>query len=44
MEAEMARIERWSGALACLLQSATGLTNEAFANWLGIAVRTVALA
>src|SRR5687767_9054359 len=41
-ETAMTRIERWTGALACLLQSATGMTNESFASWLGIAVRTVA--
>lgn len=35
-------IEVWSGRYACLLQSALRLTNEAFANQLGIAVRTVA--
>ncbi|SCL12849.1 hypothetical protein [Micromonospora inyonensis] len=37
----MTRIERWTGALACLLQSASGMTNEGFANWLGVAIRTV---
>jgi hypothetical protein len=36
------RIEQWNGALACHLQSATGMTNERFAGWLGIATRTVA--
>ncbi|AXI78962.1 NUDIX hydrolase [Peterkaempfera bronchialis] len=35
-------IEVWNGRYACLLQSALRLTNEAFANQLGIAVRTVA--
>ncbi|MER7670661.1 NUDIX hydrolase [Kitasatospora sp. NPDC096128] len=35
-------IEVWSGRYACLLQSALRLTNEGFANRLGIAVRTVA--
>ena len=35
-------IERWTGALACDLQNAAGMTNERFADWLGIATRTVA--
>lgn len=32
---------RWTGELACALQTATGLTNEQFAERLGVAVRTV---
>nr|BFE55654.1 hypothetical protein GCM10020063_001800 [Dactylosporangium thailandense] len=32
---------RWTGELACALQAATGLTNEQFAERLGVAVRTV---
>ncbi|MFD8379069.1 NUDIX hydrolase [Streptomyces sp. NPDC059679] len=35
-------IELWNGRYACLLQSALRLTNEQFADRLGIAVRTVA--
>lgn len=35
-------IDVWSGRHACTLQSALRLTNEAFANHLGIALRTVA--
>lgn len=38
----MARVEQWTGRLACALQAAAGMTNERFAGWLGIAVRTVA--
>lgn len=38
----MARTDQWTGHLACVLQAATGMTNEGFAAWLGIAVRTVA--
>jgi hypothetical protein len=38
----LARVEQWTGATACLFQSAAGMTNERFAGWLGIAVRTVA--
>jgi hypothetical protein len=35
-------IEGWNGASACALQAALRLSNEAFAEHLGIAVRTVA--
>ena len=35
-------IDVWSGRTACALQAALRLTNEAFANRLGIALRTVA--
>jgi 8-oxo-dGTP diphosphatase len=35
-------VEVWSGRNACALQAALRLTNEAFANRLGIALRTVA--
>ncbi|MFI6331982.1 hypothetical protein ACIBBG_27195 [Micromonospora chersina] len=35
-------IERWTGRLACDLQAAASMTNERFADWLGIAPRTVA--
>ncbi|MFC4035870.1 NUDIX hydrolase [Streptomyces polygonati] len=35
-------VDIWSGRTACALQSALRLTNEAFANRLGIALRTVA--
>ncbi|MCM0676460.1 hypothetical protein NCC78_17460 [Micromonospora phytophila] len=35
-------MEQWTGRLACALQAAAGMTNERFAGWLGIAVRTVA--
>ncbi|MEU5946340.1 hypothetical protein ABZ793_12350 [Micromonospora sp. NPDC047465] len=35
-------MEQWTGRLACALQAAAGMTNEGFAGWLGIAVRTVA--
>ncbi|MFG3557775.1 hypothetical protein ACGGAQ_25680 [Micromonospora sp. NPDC047557] len=38
----MARVDQWTGRLACVLQAAAGMTNEGFAAWLGIAVRTVA--
>ncbi|MEV4820938.1 hypothetical protein [Micromonospora sp. NPDC049274] len=38
----MARMEQWTGRFACALQAAAGMTNEGFAAWLGIAVRTVA--
>ncbi|MEU5783856.1 hypothetical protein [Micromonospora lupini] len=38
----MARMDQWTGRLACALQAAAGMTNEGFATWLGIAVRTVA--
>jgi DNA-binding transcriptional regulator YiaG len=33
--------ERWTGRTACALQEASGLSNEAYAERLGIAVRTV---
>lgn len=35
-------VQEWSGSLACALQAALRMTNEGFANHLGIAVRTVA--
>ncbi|MFD6640157.1 hypothetical protein ACFWDN_30560 [Micromonospora chalcea] len=35
-------MNQWTGRLACALQAAAGMTNEGFAGWLGIAVRTVA--
>lgn len=35
-------VERWSGRRACALQQALRLTNEGFADRLGISVRTVA--
>ncbi|WP_194910251.1 NUDIX hydrolase [Catenulispora rubra] len=35
-------VEEWSGSLACSLQAALRMTNEGFANHLGVAVRTVA--
>lgn len=35
-------IDVWSGRYACTLQAALRMTNEAFANHLGIALRTVA--
>ncbi|WP_428963935.1 hypothetical protein [Micromonospora fluostatini] len=35
-------MDQWTGRLACSLQAAGGMTNERFAGWLGIAVRTVA--
>ncbi|MFF0874486.1 hypothetical protein [Micromonospora aurantiaca (nom. illeg.)] len=35
-------MDQWTGRLACALQAAAGMTNEGFAGWLGIAVRTVA--
>ncbi|MEE6260182.1 hypothetical protein [Plantactinospora sonchi] len=38
----MAEVERWTGGLACALQASANMTNERFAAWLGIAVRTVA--
>lgn len=38
----MAVVDRWNGRIACLLQAATGMTGERFANWLGVAPRTVA--
>ncbi|GIJ43948.1 hypothetical protein Val02_08340 [Virgisporangium aliadipatigenens] len=38
----MRDVDRWTGALACALQAAAGMTNERFAGWLGIATRTVA--
>lgn len=38
----MATVDQWTGRLACSLQAAAGMTNERFAGWLGIAVRTVA--
>jgi 8-oxo-dGTP diphosphatase len=41
-EALMEVIDVWNGRYACTLQSALRMTNEAFANHLGIALRTVA--
>lgn len=38
----MALVDAWTGRIACALQAALRLTNEAFANRLGVAVRTVA--
>ncbi|WP_243706233.1 hypothetical protein [Micromonospora sp. KC721] len=35
-------MDQWTGRRACALQAAAGMTNERFAGWLGIAVRTVA--
>lgn len=35
-------VQEWSGNLACALQAALRMSNESFANHLGIAVRTVA--
>ncbi|MFY1593436.1 hypothetical protein [Micromonospora sp. WMMD737] len=35
-------VGQWTGRLACALQASAGMTNEGFADWLGIAVRTVA--
>lgn len=35
-------VDEWTGRYACQLQAALRLTNEGFANQLGIAVRTVA--
>jgi 8-oxo-dGTP diphosphatase len=40
--AAMEVVDVWSGRTACALQAALRLTNEAFANRLGIALRTVA--
>ncbi|WP_434741148.1 hypothetical protein [Micromonospora sp. SH-82] len=36
------KIEQWTGRSASLLQQAAGMTNEGFAEWLGVSVRTVA--
>jgi hypothetical protein len=38
----MEMIEGWTGALACMLQAALRMSNEAFADRLGVNVRTVA--
>lgn len=38
----MVEVERWTGGLACTLQAAANMTNERFATWLGVALRTVA--
>jgi hypothetical protein len=39
---QMEMIEGWNGASACMLQAALRMSNEAFADHLGISVRTVA--
>ena len=38
----MAEVGTWTASMACALQSAANMTNERFAEWLGIATRTVA--